>query len=88
MQPRYRFQSNHATEGKLRKKKVGKNTSGYTKAGGGIHFGNVQEVPSKDARSSFSAHTKSLVDEEVSSKRLTVSEFIELFLGWVQQGPE
>jgi hypothetical protein len=72
---------------KLRKKKIGKSTYWYTEAGEPTYFGNVQEVPYEDARRLFSAHIKSLVEEEPGSKRkaLTAGELIDLFLEWIDK---
>jgi hypothetical protein len=58
---------------KLRKKKVGKSTYGYTEAGGGTYFGNVQDVPYDEAKRFFAAHTKNLADEGAVSKSKTLT---------------
>jgi hypothetical protein len=58
---------------KLRKKNVGKSVYRHTQAGGETYFRNVQDVSYDQVRRLFSAHIKSLVDQEAGSKRKTLT---------------
>jgi hypothetical protein len=71
----------------LRRKKVGKSVSWFTKAGGETYFGNVADVPFKEAKKLFTSHIKTLAEDEVASKGkvLTAGERIELLLDWLQK---
>jgi integrase len=72
---------------KLRRKKIGRATYWFTKAGGDTYFGNVEMVPFADARKQFHAHLQSLAGDREDSKRkgLTAGALMDLFLDWVQQ---
>ncbi len=72
---------------KLRKKKIGKSVYWFTKAGGETYFGNVDEVPFKEARKLFSDHVKSLFESERASKgtTLTAGDLMDFFVEWVKK---
>jgi integrase len=72
---------------KLRKKKVGKTTYWFTKAGGDTYFGNVDAVSYTDARNLFNGHIQSLSDAETDSKQktLTAGQLMDLFLDWIEK---
>jgi len=76
-----------ARQAKLRKKKVGKTTYWFTKAGGDTYFGNVDAVSYTEARSLFNGHVQSLSDSEKDSKQkaLTAGELMDLFLDWIEK---
>jgi hypothetical protein len=52
-----------------------------------VVFGNVKEVPRKEARKLFAAHRKNLAEQKSNSKsaELTAGELIDLFLAWVEK---
>ncbi len=72
---------------KLRKKKIGNSAYWFTKAGGETYFGNVADVPFKEARKLFGDHVKSLFESEQASKgtTLTAGDLMESFLEWVNK---
>jgi site-specific recombinase XerD len=76
-----------ARQPKLRKKKVGKSTYWFTKAGGDTYLGNVDDVTHQDARKLFADHLLRLRSEDRASKRrgLAAGELMDLFLEWVQK---
>jgi integrase len=71
----------------LRKKKIGKATYWFTKAGGETYLGNVEAVPYSEARRLFNEHLASIVPRLNPSKGtgLTVGELMDLFLDWIQK---
>jgi hypothetical protein len=72
---------------KLRKKRTGKTTYWFTKAGGDTYFGSVEGVSYRDARNLFNEHIKSLSERQEDSKRNgpTASDLVELFLAWIEK---
>lgn len=72
---------------KLRKKKGGKSVYWFTKAGGDIYLGNVEDVPYPEARKHFNEHLQSIVEAAQNGKRtgLTAGELMDLFLDWVEK---
>lgn len=64
---RYRFQRTRPMprQPKLRKNKIGGNTSWFTEAGLPTYFGNIDE----DARRAFRTHVDTLADESKDRKR-------------------
>jgi len=57
-----------ARQPKLRKKKVGKATCWFTKAGGDTDLGNIEDVPFLEARKRFNEHSKSIAELDKDSK--------------------
>lgn len=72
---------------KLRKKKVGKSVYWFTKTGGDTYFGNVEEVPFKEARRLFNQYLESVVDAQQSRKshELSAGDLMDFFLDWIEK---
>ncbi len=72
---------------KLRKKKIGKSVSWFTKAGGDTYFGNVKEVAFRDAKKLFNQHLESVLDaqQDRKSRELTAGDLMDLFLDWIEK---
>jgi len=69
----------------LKKKRIGNSTYWHTKAGGqDMYFGNVKDVPHKQAHEEFTTHIKSLSDGTAPNNRLSCHALMELFLEWIQ----
>lgn len=71
---------------RLRKKTIGNSVYWFTKAGGETYFGNVEDVPYKEARKLFADHVQSVQHAKQDSKGrgLTAGDLMDKFLEWVE----
>jgi len=76
-----------ARQAKLRKKKVGKSTYEFTKAGGDTYFGNVEVVGECLLGGLVGDLLLKISQDGPGSKRsnLSAGEMMDLFLDWVQK---